>query len=51
MFGLDDLLRSRARAVEDAKRKKRNEKIKQTVVYTIDGKAAKRKKSFWSQDL
>lgn len=43
MFGLDDLLRSRARAVEDAKRKKRNEKIKQTVVYTIDGKAVKDK--------
>ena len=40
---MDDLLRSRARAAEDAKRKKRNEKIKQTVVYTIDGKAVKDK--------
>lgn len=40
---MDDLLRNRARAVEDAKSHKKREKIKMTVIYAVDGKAVKEK--------
>lgn len=40
---MDDLLKNRARAVEDAKSQKRRNKLKKTVTYAIDGKAVKEK--------
>ena len=43
MRSLDDLLKNRARAVEDAKSQKRRNKLKKTVTYAIDGKAVKEK--------
>ena len=38
---VDNLLKNRAKAVEDAKRQKNVEKIKKTVTYALDGRAVK----------